>query len=136
MRRAALLVGLAIAAVGVVGLVAPARLLNTAGAWLSPLTLYVVAAVRVLAGGILLAAARQGRAPTTLRVLGAIFLLNGLVTPAIGLQRARALLEWASLQSFALVRLAAVAALAVGVVVAYASSPSRRAARQTLPARP
>ena len=127
MKKLAATVGLLIAAFGVFGILAPARLLSTAQSWLSPLGLYSVAVARLLAGALLLGAARHTRAPTALRILGTIFILNGFVTAFMGLQRAEALLAWAATQSPMLTQAGAAIAFAVGVFVFYAASGPRRA---------
>ena len=122
MKRLASIVGLLIAGFGLFGVLAPARVLGTAQSWLSPIGLYAVAVVRLLAGVALLGAAPKTRASTVVRILGVFFVLNGIVTAFLGLQRAEALLAWASNQNTSLIRLGAAVAIAVGAFVFYAAS--------------
>ena len=130
MKKLASIIGLLIAGFGLFGILAPARLLTMAQSWLSPAGLYGVAAARVLAGLILLGGASQTRFPAALRILGGLFVLNGIITALLGLQRAEALLVWASGQSSAVIRLGAAIALGVGGFIAYAASGPGRAVRQ------
>jgi hypothetical protein len=124
-------VGLAIMAIGAVGVVAPSCLVwiaqhsGTSGAF------YVFAVVRVALGLVLISAASASRAPRTLRILGFFVLIAGIATALIGLMaidRAAAIIEWWLRQGSGVVRLDGVLALAVGGFLAYTCAPTRRAA--------
>src|SRR5262245_40674034 len=110
------MIGLCVAAVGAVGILAPSALVwigqrfTTAGEW------YVLGVVRVAFGLVLMSVAKSSRAPRTLRVVACIPLLAGLgalATPMVGLERARATIDWWSRQGPGVVRLPAVALLAL-----------------------
>jgi len=124
---AALIVGLLIATVGIIGAVAPFALMAAARHAVTPLGLYLAAAVRVSFGVVLLRAAPASRAAKILRVFGAIVLLNGLITPLVGVDRAQAILAWWVAQGPAIMRVWAAGAVALGVLVVYAVVPDRRA---------
>ena len=122
------LIGLAVAGLGVVGLVAPSQLLDFGRSLLTEAGLYAVAAVRVAIGLLLLLAARQSRMPRTLRVFGIVVIVSGLATPFFGVDRAVAMFNWLSAQPPALIRAVATLAIVFGAVVVYATIPRRRSA--------
>jgi hypothetical protein len=124
----ALLVGLFIVAIGMCSVAAPHGLLTAVRFVLTPRGLYLVAAVRVVFGVILVLVAPSSRAPRVLRLLGFIMLVAGLTTPFVGVDRARAVLDWWSAQDPAFMRLWAGLAVALGAYVVYAVAPRRRAA--------
>jgi hypothetical protein len=93
-----------------------------------PVVWYAIAAVRVAFGVLLLSVAKTSRAPRTLRVVAFIPLVDALATPFVGVEHARATIEWWSLQGSSYVRLSAIPLLALGGFVAYACAPARRAA--------
>lgn len=127
MTSLALAIGLFVAAIGMVGIVAPHSLQAIARYSVTPLGLYVAAAVRVAFGVVLIRAAPASRAPKALRVLGFIALVGGLITPFIGVDRARAISDWWSAQGPVLIRLWPALAFVFGVFIAYAVKPGRRA---------
>ena len=124
----ALLVGLFMVAIGMVGVAAPHGLLAVVRSILTPRGLYLVAAVRIVFGVILVLVAPSSRAPRVLRLLGLIMLVAGLTTPFFGVDRARAMLDWWSAEGPAFMRLWAGLAVALGAFVVYAVAPRRRAA--------
>ena len=128
MRKLALFIGLFAIVTGVVCAAAPDALLSLAGYFLTPLGLYVAAALRITFGVVLLGAAGASRAPRTLRVLGVLVFVNGLLTPVVGVDHARAMVDWWSSQGQTFMRLWSGFALAFGVFVVYAVAPVRRAA--------
>lgn len=121
-------IGVVIAGVGVVGVLAPSLLLDLGRSLLSSNGLYAVAAIRVAFGVLLLLVAPLSRMPRALRVIGAVIILNGLVTPFFGVERSEALLNWFSSRGAAFVRVMALFAIAFGAFVVYVVSPRRRSA--------
>lgn len=126
MRTAALLVALFVIVVGVVGIFSPESLLTVGRYVVTPAGLYAIAALRVAIGLLLMLVAPISRVPRTLRIVGAIVLVAGLATPLFGVERTRAILNWASTQGTALLRVGAVLALAIGGFIAFAVSTGRR----------
>lgn len=122
------LIGVVIATVGVVGVLAPSLLLDLGRSLLSSNGLYAVAGIRVAFGALLVLVAPLSRAPRTLRVIGAVIILNGLVTPFFGVERSEALLDWFSMRGDSFVRAMALFAIAFGAFVVYAVSPRRHSA--------
>jgi len=129
-KALAFVAGLGILAVGEIGLLMPSTLVWIAQRFGTPLQWYAIGAVRVAFGVLLLSVAATSRAPRTLRVVAFIPLLAGLgalVTPLVGIERARAILEWWSQLGPGYVRLSALSLLLLGGFIAYACAPARRA---------
>jgi len=112
--------GLAIACFGVLGLVSPERLMDTVRRVLNPRGLWVAAALRVVLGVALFVEAPTSRAPETLRILGPLVVVIGLATPLFGLERFRRLLDWWMERGAGFVRAWAAVALAFGLLLAFA----------------
>ena len=126
MPIAALFIGLLIVAQGVVGLVAPDLFVELVRFFQKPPVIYLAAAIRFACGVVLFRVAPLSRAPGALRGLGLLIALGGLITPIFGVAMARVILGWWSEGGSALVRVWAVAALALGALIIYATAPARR----------
>jgi hypothetical protein len=132
-KTLAFLIGLFIAAVGAVGMVAPSGLVWVAEHSATSGAFYVIATVRVAFGLVLISAASVSRAPKTLLVLGCLILIAGVTTALMGLvamDRAHAIIEWWLRQESGVVRLSGIPLLALGGFIAYACAPARCAAQQ------
>jgi hypothetical protein len=120
MRIAALLFALLTILVGIVGLVSPDSVTTVRRLYFAtPVGLYAAGAVRVAMGLVLILSARISRAPRTLRALGVVVCVQGIAVMFLGLDRARAILEWEARYT-ALLRVGAVVALASGGFIAFA----------------
>ena len=119
MRIAALLLALFTIVVSMMGIVSPDRAMTLRRLYYTPTGLYVGGAVRVAMGLVLILAASSSRWPRTLRALGAVMCLQGLAANLLGLERARAILEWEAMHT-ALLRAGAVVALVTSGFVAFA----------------
>jgi hypothetical protein len=128
MRLLALLVALFIMVVGIVGVVAPDRLMTVGQYVITPVGLYAISALRVGMGLVLMLVAPISRTPKTLRALGAVVLVAGLATPLFGVDRARAIADWGATQGTALLRGAGGLMLAIGSFIAFAVAAGRRPA--------
>ena len=132
MRLLALFLSAFIAVLGVIGIVAPARLLAIAR-WLdTPLGLYAAAALRLVLGTALFLAAPASRAPRVLGVLGIVSFVAGLITPFIGVDRYRRLLEWWSAWGPGFHRGWAAIALILGLFLIYALATPARSGRDAV----
>lgn len=127
MNLLAIVVGLLIVAVGVVGMTAPDSLVTIGRNALTPTGLYVIAVLRVCIGIVLILAAPTSRMPKTLRVLGAVAVIGGITTPLFGVDRSRAVVSWWVSQSPLFLRLAALFAAAFGSFIIYASGRLHKA---------
>ena len=135
MRYAALLVAVVTIAVGTLGLISPDSVTTVRRLYFAtPVGLYAAAAVRVAMGLVLILCASASRAPKTLRALGAVMCLQGLAATILGPDRARAILEFETMQGTALLRVGAAVALAVGGFLAFAVSGHRPHPRAKHPA--
>jgi hypothetical protein len=123
MTFVALALSLCVAALGALGIVSPLRLVEFFRLFQSPTGLYAAAAFRVALGAALFFAAPASRAPETIRILGIIILVAGLVTPMVGLERLRRIIDWWSMRGPTFTRIWAGVALAFGLLLAYAVTP-------------
>jgi hypothetical protein len=94
MALVALTLGLVIAVLGAVAIVDPTVLLAISRPFLTPIGLYAAAVLRLILGTALFVSAPTSRAPTTIRTLGVVIIVAGLITPLIGIERARAMVAW------------------------------------------
>ena len=126
MRSAALLVAVVTIVVGVAGFVSPDSLTTARRLYFAtPVRLYAAGAVRAAMGLVVILCAPGSRAPKTLRALGAVMCMQALVATLLGPDRARAVLEWETMQGTALLRVGAAVAVAAGGFVAFAVSGHR-----------
>ncbi|MCM3880125.1 MAG: hypothetical protein ND807_08465, partial [Vicinamibacterales bacterium] len=105
MRPLALLVGVIIAVVGLVGIVYPALLVALFRNSVTPPALYGVAVIRVVMGSVFIRVSRVARAPRLLRAIGAIVIVAGVATPLLGADRAHAMMSWGVAQGPVFIRL-------------------------------
>jgi hypothetical protein len=127
MRLAVRLIALAVIVFGVAGVIAPDAVMAMRREYVPiPLGAYAVGAIRMALGFLLIAAARGSRMPKAVRVLGVLVCAQGLIQligmPFVGVQRARAILEWEAMHP-ALLRVGALVALTFGGFIAYAVRP-------------
>ena len=127
MRLAALPVALLSIAIGVAGMASPdGGMMVRRLYYATPALFYAAAAVRFAMGmGLILAASSSGW-PRILRALGALVCLQGLSAALLGLDHARAVMEWEGMQGPALLHAGAAVALASGafIVLAVRQRPS------------
>ena len=128
MRWLAVLIGLIIASLGILGMAAPAVLLDATAFALTQTGLYVAAVLRVAFGLVLFLAAPVSRLPRTMRILGALIVLAGVMTPFFGVERARAIVDWWTVQGPLFMRAWAAIAVVLGLLIIYAFAPRRLAA--------
>jgi len=126
MRIAALLVAVFTIVVGIVGIVCPDSVTTVRRQYFAtPVGLYAAGALRVAMGIVVILVAPTSRAPKTLRALGAVMCMQGLAATLFGPDRARAILEWETMQGTAFLRVGAAVALAAGGFMAFAVIGSR-----------
>lgn len=125
LKLLAMAFGLAVTALGVWGLVAPAALLTFGRSLLTTEGLYLVAAGRILIGALLLWVAPASRTPRMLRVLGTVIVIVGVATPFFSVEQDRAMLDWWVAQGAAMTQLVASMAVCVGLFIVYTLSTSR-----------
>ena len=128
MALVALFIGLFIAGLGMLGIVAPEAFLRSVAFFQVPPAIYLAAVNRTLIGIVLVRAAPASRAPKVLRVLGFVIAIGGLLTPFIGIWVGNAIIDWWSAWGTGMVRVWGGAGAAFGAFIIYAVAPRRRAA--------
>jgi asparagine N-glycosylation enzyme membrane subunit Stt3 len=122
MKMIALTLSAAVAVLGGIGVVAPSALLSVAEFFLTRPGLWLAAALRIVLGIALILVAPNSRFPRVLRVIGVLTVVAGIATPLIGLERARAIVEWETARGPTAMRIPAMFALALGSFLAYATA--------------
>ncbi len=128
MALVALFIGLLIAGIGVLGVVAPEALLRSVAFFQVPPAIYLAAVNRTIIGLVLVRAAPASRAPKVLRIVGFIIVIGGLLTPFIGIWVGNAIIDWWSAWGTAMVRAWGGGGAAFGAFIIYAVTPRRLAA--------
>jgi hypothetical protein len=123
----ATLMSLAVAGLGVLGVVFPEVLLRFGGSLLAPPELYAVAAVRVIFGALLISVAAVSRTPMALRILGGFIVVAGVFTPFFGVERFGGAIAWLS-ERLSLVRGFALVPVLLGLLLVYAINSNRKLA--------
>ena len=130
LRIAALPIALLSIVVGIVGIASPQDGMTIRRLYFAtPGLFYAVVAVRSAMGLGLILAASHSRWPRILRALGAVVCLQGLSAVLLGLDHARAIMEWEGMQGHVLLRAGAAVALASGGFIVFAVT-KRPAAEQ------
>lgn len=121
MRIAALPLALLSIVVGIAGIASPDGGMRLRRLYFAtPGPFYAVVAVRSAMGLGLILAASSSRWPRSLRALGAVVCLQGLSATLLGLDHARAIMEWEGMQGSALLRAGAAMALVSGAFIMFA----------------
>lgn len=121
MRIAALFLALFIIVASIFGIVATDSAVTLRRLYYeTPGRFYTAGAVRLAMGIVLILAASSSRWPKTLRAIGAVMCLQVLTASLLGIERARAVMEWEAMQGTALWRAGALVAFASGIFIAFA----------------
>lgn len=108
-----------LAFLGAVGIVSPTKLLGIIRHFESQGGIYAAAFLRVIMGMALLFSAPASRLPGIVRILGIIILVAGFITPLLGRERFRVLLQWWIARGPAFMRVWTAFALGFGLFLAY-----------------
>jgi hypothetical protein len=127
-KTVVIIIGSVGVAIGILGIAAPAVLLEVGRSLETPAALYAIGVLRVVFGFVLIRAAAISRTPRTFRVLGASLVILGILTPFSGIERSRVLLEWWSARGTGYVRAAAGGALVFGLFLILAVTSRGRSA--------
>ena len=119
MRIAALLLAIFTIVASIAGIVSPDTMMTLRRSYYTPDGLYVASAVRIAMGLVLIMAASNSRWPRILRAFGAVMCLQGISANLLGLERARAILEWEGMHT-AFLRAGATVALLSGCFIVFA----------------
>ena len=123
MQIVALALSVLMALLGALSFVAPVRALDIARVFDRPSGLYALAAIRLVVGVVLFLAAPGSRQPGVLRILGILIGVAGIITPFVGLDRQRRLLNWWSARGLGFQRGWAAVGFAFGLFLVYAVAP-------------
>ena len=94
MAALALILCAAIAAMGVLVIISPARANDLARLFTDKTGMWVASAIRGVLGLGLLAAASESKAPMVLRLLGLLILVVAILIPILGVDRHRKIIDW------------------------------------------
>ena len=109
-------------ALGVAAAVAPDAVIASSRYMVSPVGIYAAAALRSGIGVALLLVARGSRAPAILRIMGVALLIAGLTMPILGVDSAKARIEWEA-KHMMFLRMEGVLFVWAGLVVYRLSKP-------------
>ena len=128
MRVAALPIALLSIAVGIGGIASPESGTPIRRMYYAtPGLFYAAAAVRFAMGVGLIVAAASARWPKMLRALGAVVCVQPMIAALLGLDQARAVMEWEGMQGPAVLRAGAAGALAAGCFIVFAIAREKKA---------
>lgn len=130
MKSLAMVIGIVIAALGIIGLISPDTYVRLGWFWEESPGLYIVAAVQLVIGLVLIRAAPTSRSPLGLGALGVLALIEAVFMPFLGHGRIHAIAHWMSSQSPSFLRLWGLLELAVGILIVSAVAPRRRVLRE------
>lgn len=105
---------------GCLALLAPRRALAFYRSWLNPRGLALAAALRMTFGVSVLMVAPDTPAGWVLRVLAVLSLVGAVLGPALGVERARRIVEWEARQKPAAIRVAGALVVALGTWMTWA----------------
>jgi hypothetical protein len=120
MQLVALALSVLVALSGALSFIAPVRALDIARVFDSRGGLYAIAAIRLVLGAVLFLAGPGSRQPGVVRVFGVLIGVAGIITPFVGLDRQRRLLNWWSARGLGFQRAWAAVGFAFGLFLVYA----------------
>jgi hypothetical protein len=113
------LAGLAVAGIGLFGVVAPTSLTRLLGSWRVMTKLPVTLAIRLLFGCVFVFAAPGCRLPTVVRLIGFLEFGGAAVLLGLGARRLERFVEWWLQRPSSFVRYWCLGASALGIVLIY-----------------
>src|SRR5437588_3096070 len=120
MTALALILCAAIATMGVLVIILPARSNDLTRLFADKTGLWVATAIRAILGLGLLAAAEDSKAPMLLRILGLIILVVAIAMPLLGLGRHRRMIDWWLARDRKIQIICGATSFVFGVVLIYA----------------
>jgi hypothetical protein len=116
------LAGIAVAAIGLLGVVAPGQLTLLIGSWRILTWLPVTAALRVGLGILFLAAASSCRVPDLVRAVGILEFAGATGLLVLGSERLRRFVAWWLSRPPLFIRCWCLTAIAFGILLAYSGA--------------
>ena len=112
------IIGLAIAVIGLVGLVEPRKLLGLVDRfWTGERSLYIAAGLRIGIGSVLILASPYTSLPALVTGLGVISFVAGIALMIMGYDRVDRLIRWFGRRPPSVVRVSALFAMLLGVIL-------------------
>jgi hypothetical protein len=115
------LVGMILVAIGIVFLISPNRIRQWIVFCQKGRKPYMMGLLRILIGVIFLLAASQSRIVWVIVTIGILALLGGITIFILGLERFKSMLRWWQGRSLLFIRLIALLAIAIGVLILYST---------------
>jgi hypothetical protein len=116
------LAGVAVAAIGLVGIAAPARLVALLATWRVLTGLPITLALRIAFGFLFIVASPDCRLPVLVRLVGLLELAGAAFLFALGSERLQLFVEWWLSRTPLFIRYWCAVALAFGILIAYAGA--------------
>lgn len=113
------ILGVLAAAVGLIGLAQPRRIINLINYWEGPTRFRLAIAVRLVLGVVLLVVASDCRLPAVVTALGVIAIVAAVAILIVGQHRLDSFIAWWLARSPAVIRVSMLFALAFGVLLIY-----------------
>jgi len=115
------LVGMILVAIGIVFVLSPKRMRQWMVFCEKGLMPYLMGSLRILVGILFLFAAPQSRVVWVIITVGVLALLGGIAIFILGLERIKSILRWSEGRSLPVLRLIALFAIAIGVLILYSA---------------
>ncbi len=115
------LIGIFMACMGVAIMLNPSVMKKMISFWRKGKKLYAGGLLRVLFGVIFLVSSSQAMFPWVIYILGILMLLGAALIFILGLEKAKAILDWWDRKPHSVLRLMAILILAIGVLVIYSA---------------
>ncbi|NIM03537.1 hypothetical protein GTN66_05240 [bacterium] len=115
------IVGIILVAIGIVFLLSPKRMRQWMVFCEKGVRPYMMGALRILVGIVFLLAAPQSRVVWVMVTIGILALLGGITIFILGLERFKSMLRWSQGRSLPVLRLIALLAIAIGVLIVYST---------------
>src|SRR5438874_4706071 len=119
MTALALILCAAIAALGVLVIVSPARSNDLTRLFADKTGMWVATAIRAVLALGLLAAASESKAPMLLRIIGLLILIVAIVVPILGVDRHRRMIDWWLARNRKIEMICAAVAFVIGIGLIY-----------------
>jgi len=115
------LVGMILVAIGIVFLLSPKRMRQWMVFCEKGLRPYMMGTLRILVGILFLLAAPRSRVVWVIVTMGILALLGGITIFILGLERVKSMLRWWQGKSLPVLRLIALLAIALGMLILYST---------------
>jgi len=112
-------IGIIVTAAGVIFLVRPLALKKYIAYLKQERRIYLVGILRVLLGALFLWVAPQCKLSAVMNVLGVLTLIGAVLIFILGLERVKKVLDWYDKKPVSVLRLLALIAIAIGVLIIY-----------------